>query len=105
MLRPTSESPAAKALGSQASPELIAFVKILSTALGGFCLFATFNVLPSFVANPDLPGSIFLGMFLLMAGLGFSFWVPSQHQRLYFSLLAIFLAVMEVAVNIGIAIK
>jgi hypothetical protein len=89
MLRPTSESPAAKALGSQASPELIAFVKILSTALGGFCLF----------------GSIFLGMFLLMAGLGFSFWVPSQHQRLYFSLLAIFLAVMEVAVNIGIAIK
>jgi uncharacterized membrane protein len=44
-------------------------------------------------------------MFLLMAGLGFSFWVPSQHQRLYFSLLAILLAVMEVAVNIGIAIK
>ncbi|MGB8883787.1 MAG: hypothetical protein WCC44_07990 [Azonexus sp.] len=105
MLRPTSESPAAKVLGSQANPGLIVLVKTLSTALGGFCLYAAFKVLPSFIANPDLHGSIFLGMFLLMAGLGFSFWVPSQRQRLYFSLLAILLAVMEVAVNIGIAIK
>ena len=105
MLRPTTESPAAKVLGASADPGLVLAVKIVSTMLGGFCLYAALRMTGNVIAQPDFHGAFFLGLFLAMAALGFSFWVPQKYQRRYFAVLGIVIGGMELAINLAIIMK
>ena len=105
MLRPTSESPAAKILGANADPGLVLAVKIVSTVLGGFCLYAALRMTGDFIAQPDFHGAFLLGLFSAMAAAGFSLWVRQKFQRRYFAVLGIFIGVMELAVNVAIIMK
>ena len=105
MLRPINESPSAKVLESTASPELLLAVKIVSAILGLFCLYAAFRMTGSFIAQPDYDGAFFLGLFCVMAALGFALWVPAKYQRRYFGVVGIAVGVMELIVNLAIIIK
>lgn len=105
MLRPISDSPSAKVLGANADPGLVLAVKIVSTVLGGFCLYAALQMMGDFIVQPDFHGAFFLGFFSAIAALGFSFWVPQKFQRRYFAVLGIFIGVMELAVNVVIIMK
>lgn len=40
-----------------------------------------------------------------MAGLGFLIWAPKKYQRKYALTLSLFIAILEVAVNVAIILK
>lgn len=40
-----------------------------------------------------------------MAGFGFLIWAPKKYQRTYTAVLGLFIAILEVAVNVAIILK
>ena len=92
-------------LQAPAEDGLLVALKILSAVFGCFCIYVALQITAGLFGNPNAHDAFVLGLFLAMAGIGFLIWAPKKYQRKCAAAISLFIAILEVAVNVAIILK